>query len=518
MAVVEKIRKITQLIVQGQLNSALSKIENLEKGTELEGNDLNTAKLLKSNTLIKLGNFKDSLKLVHLVLKASEIYNNKLQRAESFRLLGIIYWNKGEIDKALDYYRQSFVIFEKLRDMEGIGKNLNHFGSIFQMKGRLDLAIEYKQNAAQILEDVGDQLNYALALQNISEIYTSKGELGLAFEYAQKSLAIFEELGNKHSIAENLHAIGEIFKNKGDFDAALEFYKTSLVLYKEVGKPGALSLASMGEIYHAREEFELALENYSQSLGFFEEIGSLETRTLFYNLIKLSIDTNALEQAKHYIQRLQKLNEKEDNIVLNQIYRLAQAMLLKTSKRITNIAKAQKMFQQVAEEEIVFFELTVDAILNLSDLLLTELHSFGNEEVLDEVKVWSNKLLEIAQTQHSFSLRAETYLLQSKLALLELDVERAQSLLNQAKRLAEENDLQQLINKIIEEQFFLQKQLSKWERMSEQKLSIKERINLAQLEDLMDRMLHKRFYQKQEEIMDYAVEAQQLVEKWEREE
>ena len=54
--------------------------------------------------------------------------------------------------------------------------------------------------------------------------------------------------------------------------------------------------------------------------------------------------------------------------------------------------------------------------------------------------------------------------------------------------------------------------------MREQKLSIKERINLTQLEDLLDRMLHKRFYQKQEEIMEYAVEAQQLVEKWESEE
>lgn len=603
MAVTERLSNINQLLLQGQLYTALHELEKLEKEVENDNNEINKLKLVKSSIYIKLGDFEGANELASQALKASERYNSKMQMidalisiaesswrlgrynesyetvekgekllntltqnqdksqrealllyhkayilflkgkiydaleignrgldlqkeignethiAEFLRLFGTIYWNKGELDQALDHYRQSFIIFEKTRDKIGIGTSLNNIGSIFHMRGKLDLALEYKQNAARLLEEIGDKKNFAFTLQQISEVYSSKGELSQAFDYAQRSLAIFEELGNKHSIAENLYVIGELFKTKGDLDAALEFYKKSLDLYKKVGRLGALPLASMGEIYHLREEFGLALENYRKSLDYFEEIGFdlIETRTLYYNLIQLCIDTKAYKEAEYYIQHLQKINEKEENIVLNQLCRLSQAMLLKTSKRITNIAEAQKIFLQVAGEEIVFFDLTIDAILNLCELLLAELQSFGNEEVLSELKTWSSKLLELAQTQHSISLLAETYLLKSKLSLLELDTERAQNLLNQAKELAEENDLQQLLTKILDEQFLLHEQLSRWESLQNQKLSIKERINLIQLEDLLDRMIHKRFYQKQEEIIEYAAEAQQLVEKWEKE-
>ena len=474
----------------------------------------------KTYTLFLKGEVEEALKLG---LKGLKLQEKKIGQehslAELYTLLGNIYWNQGQHDRALDHYRQSFVIYRKLKNQRGLGINLSSIGSVYQERGNLDLAIEYKQNAIQLLEEIGDQRNFAITLQHLGEIYTSKGELSLAFEYAQRSLAIFEELGSKHSIAENLYFIGEIFKTKGDLDSALEFYEKSLILYREMGRPGALPLASMGEIFHAQEKYEQAFENYTQSLDAFDKMGYdlIEVRTLYYNLIKLSIDTNALDQAREFIKQIQEINEKEDNVVLKQICNVSEALLLKTSKRITNIAKAQKLLQQVAGEEIVFFELTVDAILNLCDLLLTELRTFGNEEVLSEVKNWSNKLLELAQKQNSYSLLAETYLLQSRLALLELDIQQSQNLLDQAKILAEENELQQLHTKILDEQFFLHEQSRKWQRLEGKKLSIKDRINLIQLEDLIDRMIHKRIFQKEEEILDYAAEASALVEKWEKE-
>ena len=101
--------------------------------------------------------------------------------------------------------------------------------------------------------------------------------------------------------------------------------------------------------------------------------------------------------------------------------------------------------------------------------------------------------------------------------MLELDTQQAQILLDKAKILADKNELQQLYTKILDEQFFLHEQSSKWERLTGKKLSIKEKINLIQLEDLLDRMIHKRFFQEQEEIVDYATEASALVEKWEKE-
>ncbi|MFX1507765.1 MAG: tetratricopeptide repeat protein [Promethearchaeota archaeon] len=474
----------------------------------------------RAYTLFLKGDVEEALNLGQkgIRIQKKEVVN-EYSLAEFYTFLGVIYWDQGQYDCALDHYRKSFIIHGKLKNQRGIGINLSSIGSVYQERGNLELALEYKQNAIQILQEIGDERNFAITLQHIGEIYTSRGELSLAFEYAQRSLAIFEELGNKHSIAENLYFIGEIFKTKGDLDSALEFYEKSLILYQEIGRPGALPLASMGEIFHAQEKYEKAFENYTQSLKSFEKMGYdlIETSILYYNLIKLCIDTNVLEQAREYIKQIQEINKKEDNVVLKQICSVSEALLLKTSKRITNIAKAQKLLQQVADAKIVFFELTVDAILNLCDLLLSELRTFGNEEALSEVKNWSDKLLELAQKQNSYSLLAETFLLQSRLALLELDVQQSQSLLDEAKNLAEKNELQQLHTRILDEQFFLHEQSRKWERLAGKNLSIKDRINLIQLEGFLDRMIHKKIFQKEEEIQDYAAEASVLVEKWEKE-
>ena len=230
-----------------------------------------------------------------------------------------------------------------------------------------------------------------------------------------------------------------------------------------------------------------------QSLVLYEEIGNKQsTSETLFHLISVTIDMASLDRARQYLQRLQQLNEQEDDIWINQFYRVAEALVLKTSSRARHRGKAEELLEQVAQEEVVSHELTIVALLNLCDLLLAELRTSNDPELLEEVIIHVSRLREIANQQGSHWVLAETYVLESKLALVELDVQRARWCLGKAQILAEKRGLQRLAMQISTEYDTLLDQLSQWEDLITRNVPLAERAELAHLEEQVVRMIRKR--------------------------
>ncbi|MFX0064808.1 MAG: hypothetical protein ACFFC7_21750, partial [Candidatus Hermodarchaeota archaeon] len=246
-----------------------------------------------------------------------------------------------------------------------------------------------------------------------------------------------------------------------------------------------------------------------------EGIGNnLHTSLPLFNLVQLSVLIESREQTHSYLQQLQKINNKEDNKHIRQRYLVANALVLKRSSRLRDRSKAEELFEQVAEEEVIDLELTVIALLNLCDILIDELRLSGSSEVLGEVQAHVSQLFNIAKEQHSYWLLVEIYLLKSKLALLELDMQGAQRLLEQAQFTALERGLYHLLIKVLSEQDKFHSQIKQWELLIGRNAPISELLELAQLEDLLMRVAEKRLEITNEDIVKYAQQAQQLAKEW----
>ena len=91
-----------------------------------------------------------------------------------------------------------------------------------------------------------------------------------------------------------------------------------------------------------------------------------------------------------------------------------------------------------------------------------------------------------------------------------------EQLLNKAKIITEEKGIQQLVEIItIDHDTFLN-QLNKWEDIIGQKTTLKEIVKLTQVENLLERMIHKKKYQKKEAVLDYASKARELKIQWQK--
>lgn len=447
---------------------------------------------------------------------------------------GILYWYKGDLDAALKYHKQDQAIKEKLGDRKGIASSFNNLGLVYWSKGDLDHTLENYRQALAINEELGDKRDIAVTVGNLGNVYARLGNLDQALEYQKRSLAIQEELGNKPGMFKSLINLGAVYQFKGDLTQALEYYQQSLVLSEESGikRDIALAMNNLGNIYQLKGELDEALQYFQKSLEIYQELGIKEdTALVFANIGEIyRIKGNSREAQKYYqkslkiyaamgntpliavvlselvwigleredsplveqsLRKLKQISEQTGNRIINQRYRIATALVLKASKRARDKVKAGEILEQVADEEVGDHSLTVTAMIHLCDLLLSELKMTGEDELFGEIKNLTEQLLEIAERQASHSLLAETYLLQSKLALIELDMGQAKKLLLTAHTIAQEKGLDKLSKTLEDEQNQLQSQMERWNLLIKENPSKQELIGLTKLDDLLGTMIQK---------------------------
>ncbi|MFX0090236.1 MAG: tetratricopeptide repeat protein [Candidatus Hodarchaeota archaeon] len=474
---------------------------------------------LKGRIFSRKSDLNSALEHLQRSVSIRQEYGDSYGLADSLNVIGIIYSMKGDFDSALTNLQQSLAIFEEFGNKHPIVKILNNLGMIYWQTGELNQALGHYCRALELSQELDNKRYIATLSSNIGLISWHKGELDSALRFYQKALNVFEELESKSEKAACLTNIGIVYKMRGELDRALQFYEKSLKIREELENKQEIAniLNNMGLVYYLVGELQAALAFFKKSLLLFEEIGNnVFTSLPLFSLIYIAVESKSVEQAKFYLQKLQELNEKEENKRISQRYRVAKAIVLKTSDRVIQRGEAQQLLQQVINEEINEFELTVDAMLGLCELLLLELKTSGSVEVLEEVKTLITNLLEIAKAQNSHVWLTKSYWLQSKLALMELDLETAQQLLVQAQKIAENKGFQVLVTMISNEYGSLIGQISKWQKFVEEKPPINEIIELTQLEELLERMIYKKLYRTEEEVEDYAKKALALMEKWEQ--
>lgn len=440
------------------------------------------------------GSLEKALEFHQRSLDIREELGNRRGIADSLNNLALVYQSKGDYDTAADYHNRSLRIREDLGSRTDIASSFNNLGNVYALRGDVSRALEYHGRSLRIREELGNKQGIAMSLLNVGSLYQTGGNLNQALEHYHRSLKTYEELGIDHMIALALNNLGSAYQRKGDLDQALEYHKRSLATREELGNKQeiALSLVNIGYVHWRKNDFDQAMQHYQRSLEIYEEAGNDPYAAIpLYHIVLVALDSDDRESAAKYLRRFEQINERVDNRIIDLRYRVAKALSLKKSKRTRERVKAEEILERVVSEDVIDHSLTVTAMIHLCDLLLLEVKLTGEEEILEKTKKLTQKLLDIAKEQSSHTLLVESYILQSKLALVEFDVDQARILLAQAHVIAEEKGLEKLAQAVAEERELLQSQLKKWESILREQPSAKEMIDLTQLDSFLERMIRK---------------------------
>jgi tetratricopeptide (TPR) repeat protein len=468
--------KIRALIELGDLKTCLNLIKSAEELLSLfedklvqhlrrKESDLN---YLKARVYMRTAEYDIALDFAQKALVTRRENRDEYEIAESLNLIGVIHISKGEYQKANECFQESLKIFDKFDNKKATTKIFNNLGMISWRTGDLWKASNFFQKSLSLAEELEDFTNIGVLHLNIGLIYVNQGELNLALRSLQKSLAICKELDLKRPLSLCLNNIGLVYHARGDFKQALHYYQDSLVLVQELESNHDIALCynNIGEIYSSMGKYDEALNQIEKSLSLFQEIRAIPDITLpLFNLVDLSLYLGLLQKAQSYLQQLQEINTKEEDKIISQRYRLAEALVLKHSRRAKTKIKSSEILEELIEEEIIDHALVVRAMFELSELLIDELRAYGEEEVFQHVKELIQRLEKLAQKQHLSSLVIDTLILQAKLSMVEGNLIASQDYLDRAEIIIEEKELHQLTKTVHKEQTHLKDQYEKWKSL-----------------------------------------------------
>ncbi len=415
--------------------------------------------------------------------------------AEYYMSKAGIFYNQGILSQALETVSKSLLIFEELKDEASLATVYHRMGYIYKHSGNQEKALENYLKSKMIYDRKNLVHDKAKAILDISGINRDMGEYDVSLKNLKEYYKIKEEHDDQYAIAIAYYETGNIYSLKGELDKAEENFKKALPIAIEHDRLETLSNVyyALGNLSQQKGDLESSSKYFLQSLQLREQIKKVYLVSYsLKSLIQINLDLKLNKIAEGFLKKLSVLSKETENQNIKQLFRLSEALYLKRTGTEREIQKSAVFFEQLAKEEVIDYMITIESLLNLTEILIWEMSKTGVEHLITEVGEHLDKLEEIAQRQNSFVLLIEVMLLQAEFSLVELKVEEAQDILTEALEIAEEKGIIKLAIKISNEHDNLLDQLYLWADFTMKLPTIAEKLELSHIEDRLKQIVRRR--------------------------
>jgi tetratricopeptide (TPR) repeat protein len=313
---------------------------------------------------------------------------------------------------------------------------------------------------------------------------------------------LFERIDpHTQTIIEILIAIADAYKEKGELNIALEYDEKALSLIPEgenfvIGLCKSIITQTIGDIYFQKGDLNNAFKYHSRVL---ENHRKYDFRGMMHvpylKIISVILTQKNIAKARNYLEQFKQFKEIFQSKLSDSSYQLAYALILKTSPRMRDRVEAENILRKILKE----YPNHSGALIALCELYFKEFRQSNQMEVLDDIQPLIEQLNGTAKRVNSYSLLAEIKLLQAKLTLIKLNLDDARKLLTEAQQIADDHGLQLLAGAISREHDRLLEELKLWESIKKTQASVAERLKLASIDSVMERLQGRRAIEPAEE-------------------
>ncbi len=176
--------------------------------------------------------------------------------------LGLLFYLKGNINKALELYKSALNTLEKNNLNEGRSYLMNNIASIYHENKDFDLAIKYYKQCLTKYALENEKRSVVSIYNNIGSIYSEQKKLDLAFFYLNKSIALAIETKDVKEQTTARNNIGIAFVKNNESQKAIDNYLIANKLAQSIDfKEGiVISNCRMSEIYRKNLDNKKAID------------------------------------------------------------------------------------------------------------------------------------------------------------------------------------------------------------------------------------------------------------------
>jgi tetratricopeptide (TPR) repeat protein/DNA-binding MarR family transcriptional regulator len=279
--------------------------------------DIGTVRL-RTGEVDKAG--KEILKGVKI---AKRLANDK-QIALNNHTLGNFYLCKEEWDKARQIYRDCADVFESFQNFRMLAVCYNNLAITYYKTNDVKKAINFWKKSLSISEKIGD-ITVMMSYVNLGFITYKSGGWDQTELYCQKALEISESIGNALVTSAAYSILGHININRRNFPECIEYYEKALGLREKEGDKSKI-ISSNNDLAHAHlinRNTKKGVENAKKALKMAEETGNKEEWARAHlNFGNGQLLQNNLKEAKNSLTEAMKITKQIKNkSLLGKIYR-----------------------------------------------------------------------------------------------------------------------------------------------------------------------------------------------------
>lgn len=312
---------------------------------------------------------------------------------------------------------------------------------LFSEHHDLKKAMYYNDKGIELIENYISDTEIEFILYLKARMYTQKaiitgfmGDINSSIYFEKETLkisnSIFEKYGRYLMKGTTRGNLGELYLQLGKVDLALDFQL---------------------------EAYEIRLRSYKNAVGFrLKQNATAQLVENCYELIKLYLLIGREVEALNYLKKINELMDEKINFKFEAdklaINKLSQALILQNKGNFKDKSKAKDLFYEAVQLPTKF-EILLDSLIFLINMVIQEYNIFKNNESLEEFTNLSDIINEIAEKNNSYWLKVNLLMLNGKIAVIKGDYKEAEEKFLVAKALAKDYlvvDLEEKINKELE--------------------------------------------------------------------
>jgi tetratricopeptide (TPR) repeat protein len=231
--------------------------------------------LLEYEAHYALGNWSAATADIQLSIKTS-LGNDASVYAQAILSLGRLQLNQGNYQEALETLSQAEQLLSDLNDFEGLATTKAEQAAYYLNRGELDKAMEFYLEADRIYRLSGANASSDHTLLMLGVVYRRKQNYAMAKQYLQELLGHGKSQKNDSAIATASHHLAWVYLNQENLIQAKAFAEEAKRLYQKIRDPRGESDADeqLGLISLAEGDTNNAHEYVKRSLSVRRMLGN----------------------------------------------------------------------------------------------------------------------------------------------------------------------------------------------------------------------------------------------------
>lgn len=301
---------VKQVAIRGQY---LIKIEELRASSPEDNDRVKAERVSAEGALLdQLETPESRRKAIEKYLEAYGLYQSLGKRGEAvetLNLIGTIYNQSGEFDKALATHHQALQISRADSDRRREVTTLNYLGLTHMQLGQYQKAAESYDLSLSIRRSAGDRAGETITLQLIGALHRTLGDYQKASAAHEQAVRLSRLGSNSEEIARSLNSLAFTLDALEEYEKALEIFNEALKISRNTGNllVEATTLFGIGYTFNMLGDYDKSRESWQLSLSHQRVAGTRrdEVNLLIWNALihrKLGEYEKALEYFDQALQ------------------------------------------------------------------------------------------------------------------------------------------------------------------------------------------------------------------------